>query len=814
MKIADGGAAKARNTDVLTAQAGNAVLNAAKAAVAAAAAAAEAARQAALRAARADGELLPAASTRVFAADAAVVPGSGRTYSAHEAMALASDDGGGGGLPPGQVGVLVEPGNGTTVMADDWLRAMKAGIGIGDPRLFDDYMRVQGGGLLQLAQALDPNQPPAGPDLLHKADLGSDAAAFAAPALQWLQAQHPDASFRLLAVEQPDPTLVPTQLVIEMRDGNGQPQQWMIDPPRDPLIAQMRAIDAASADPAWLERWQASFQTTDEAEYVPPGDPAFTARYLINTNFTGFVQSLEGLSSADQQQFMRSLAGTSLVPIALEREDVMVQVDATPLARGEAARSLASFVDTAAVDDLASSSVVPPVGTDATDWRQTLEALAQNPPTDVEGLKREIIRQSRGVTLSELNELATRDANALPAILNAVRPYPEIDFNRPLAIRFSGAEPGAASFDSMRFEGGVVVVETSLDRLLGAGANADLDANYAVADIPMTLRIPIPADASSLDWSNPSEEALALVDGQLASIGEVSLFLHGYQSTREVWQSDMQAWMDRSQGPVIGIAMGGMGSEGHFLGSGESMLTPRQYAFHTMEALDRLGLYGKELNVVGHSMGGAAALQMGLATERLVAAGADRPDVRYVLLEPAPSGDSVPFLTSTPGISSAISLQNWAGTTSILGIDLDALAYAGNSALVGTIIDQLLPVASERIQSVHEGFAAGAGFEQLRATASGLTGQPETDPNEIQAFLSRNAVLVVAGDLDVIVATPVVQGIFAPENVLVAHGDHYAHLEDPAVLAAAEALLARPFEAPASTSTGATGGGGGRAHVR
>jgi hypothetical protein len=185
---------------------------------------------------------------------------------------------------------------------------------------------------------------------------------------------------------------------------------------------------------------------------------------------------------------------------------------------------------------------------------------------------------------------------------------------------------------------------------------------------------------------------------------------------------------------------------------------------------------------------------MGLATERLVAAGAARPDVRYVLLEPAPAGDSVPFLTSTPLISAAISLQNWAGTTSILGLDLEGLAYGGNSALGGPIVDRLLPLAPDSIKDVHKQFAEGAGFEQLRATASGLTGQPEADPSEVQAFLARNPVLVAAGDRDAIVATPVVQGIFESANVLVLHGDHYAHVEDPAILDAAQALFARPFD--------------------
>jgi pimeloyl-ACP methyl ester carboxylesterase len=228
-----------------------------------------------------------------------------------------------------------------------------------------------------------------------------------------------------------------------------------------------------------------------------------------------------------------------------------------------------------------------------------------------------------------------------------------------------------------------------------------------------------------------------------------------------------------------------------------------------MEALDRLGLYGKDLDIIGHSMGGAAALQMGLATERLVAAGAEQPDVRYVLLEPAPAGDSVPFLSSTPLISSAISLQNWAGTTAPLGLNLEGLAYMGNAALAGPIIDTLLPLAPDGIKNVHKGFAEGAGFEQLKATAGGLTGQPEPHPVEVLSFLARNPVLVVAGDKDSIVATPVVQGIFGSKNVLVLHGDHYAHVEDPAVLDAAQALFARPFRGHLPG-----GGGGGPLRVR
>src|SRR5262249_59106182 len=157
---------------------------------------------------------------------------------------------------------------------------------------------------------------------------------------------------------------------------------------------------------------------------------------------------------------------------------------------------------------------------------------------------------------------------------------------------------------------GSVVVDTSIDKLLGN--QADLDATYGVSDVPMTIRIPVPTGGGE-DWSNPTADQLDLLNDQVKTIGGVSLFMHGYQSTRAVWDTDMQKWMDASPEPVIGISIAGMGSEGNFMGNGDSMFTAKQYAFDTMAVLDRLGLYGKELNLVGHSMGGAAVLQMGLA---------------------------------------------------------------------------------------------------------------------------------------------------------------------------------------------------------
>jgi pimeloyl-ACP methyl ester carboxylesterase len=301
--------------------------------------------------------------------------------------------------------------------------------------------------------------------------------------------------------------------------------------------------------------------------------------------------------------------------------------------------------------------------------------------------------------------------------------------------------------------------------------------------VPMTIRIPLPAGISKdIDWSHPRREDFAVLNGQIQDIDSAAVFMHGYQSDRRVWTTDMQQFMDLSPEPTIGIAFAGMGSEGDFLGSGDSPLAPKQYAFDTMEALDRLGLYGKDLTVYGHSLGGAAALQMGLATDRMMAKGGPRPDVDYVLLEPAPSGDSVPFLTR--GLTSAlISVQNEMGswpnpdftTMTEPVITGPALATLGNLLVGGAVVADLMPGAPDYIQGVHSSFAATAGFPQLKATAAGLVTQAEPDPAEVAAFMRNNHVLVVAGAQDKIVSTDAVLGLF-DGHVLVVPGNHYAHL--------------------------------------
>jgi pimeloyl-ACP methyl ester carboxylesterase len=360
----------------------------------------------------------------------------------------------------------------------------------------------------------------------------------------------------------------------------------------------------------------------------------------------------------------------------------------------------------------------------------------------------------------------------------------------------------------------VAIVDTSLNRLIGdLGEATRLAETYGVADLPLTVRIPLPEGAPT-DWSDPTAEQIELLSQRVQDIGSVSVFQHGFQSDRRVWAADMQRWMDLSPEPAIGIAIAGMGSEGDFRGSGPSPLTAKQYAFHTMEALGALGLYGKELNLYGHSMGGAAVLQAGLATDRMVEGGTTRPNVNYVLLEPAPTGDSVPFLTEGPW-SGLINFQTGLGAAGWLG---DGISQATN--LVGSwlVVNNLIPGAPEYVQDVHESFPRSGGFDQLKATAQGLVLQAEPDPAEVRAFLAANHVLVVAGSQDRIVSTDAVQGLFDGE-VFVVPGNHYAHL--PSEIAEENHFgdveqRVREFleERPRAGGSTGSGGGGGSSHVR
>jgi pimeloyl-ACP methyl ester carboxylesterase len=732
--------------------------------------------------------------------------------------------------PPEQQPVTVRPDAGVTDVVEDWVRGGANGIGMGDPALYRNSMGSQQPQLESFARTLLPEAPRVPANAVLDPDPLRAAQDLMDPALAAVQARYPDADVRLVAVEA-GAVQVPNgysmqdaPFVIEVQNGS-ETEHFTVQPPSDYASQQMAVGQALAADPALLDSWYSASQRNAHPAFQDYGDAQMS--YNMTAANGGLPVAVEGIAAMPpeaQAAFYEAYADAALVPVVVEPDQVLVSVDASAVASGAAPASFESTVNAGAVDGLRESTALPaPSGVSSQDWRAALETMQANPPGSIQELETAML-QVPGMTADTLRYLKAGDPGAVPAVYSLVSGPPDIAFNDQLDLSIlPGGRGQPATFDSIAYETvtmpdgttrGVAVIDTSLDRLLGD--QADLDQTYAVSDIPMTIRVPLPAGAPT-DWTHPTTEQFAMLNGQIQSIGTTDLFLHGYQSTREVWNRDMQDWMNLSNGDSIGIAMAGMGSEGDALGTGSSPFTPRQYASHTLEALDRLGLFGKEINVVGHSMGGAAAMEMGLAVDELAAGGLEHPDMRYVLLAPAAGPDSVPFLTQ--GWESAlISVQNFLGTgptepTSVDGYPVitgPGLAYIGNDLVGGLVVGHLIPGAPDYIQGVHSDFANVGGFPQLAATAYGLTNQGYPDPAAVERFMANNPVLVVAASEDKLVAPEVVEDVFGPDVLTVA-GNHYAHLpvdgdatSQAEIFRRAAEILNAPFAAQGG------GGGGGR----
>ncbi len=388
-----------------------------------------------------------------------------------------------------------------------------------------------------------------------------------------------------------------------------------------------------------------------------------------------------------------------------------------------------------------------------------------------EALSEIAARDPKGLAQEWVQAQTKRDANFLPSLLNSVSPYPDLKFNEPLRLRLDRFE--APVFRSVETSGEPRVqaeVKTSLASLVGGDpAFAAFRETYATTDVPLTIRVNLPERAP---------HTVGEVNRALESAPTVNWFMHGYQSNRTVWEPELARWDDLVDGDSISIAVGGMGAEGHFAGTGASPLTPKQYAFQMLSAMDLLGLGGKQkVNVIGHSMGGAAAYEMGRALADRVAAGlpGEPPPMSFVLLAPALAPDSVSFLHH-PFYGSLIRLENRVGSQAPATL----MDLVGKTGVPAAVVDSLLPGAPRSIREIHAGFND---FAQLRATAQGLLSQPNPDPLEVQAFLERFPTLVVAAGDDRLVDPRVVQRVFGQENVLLLEGrNHYPHLPQNGVL--------------------------------
>ncbi|MFN8613044.1 MAG: alpha/beta hydrolase [Vulcanimicrobiota bacterium] len=236
-------------------------------------------------------------------------------------------------------------------------------------------------------------------------------------------------------------------------------------------------------------------------------------------------------------------------------------------------------------------------------------------------------------------EVAARLAsspNRLPCLLAESRQVPPLKFGRRLNFDCSGLKNEQISFDDRTGQVQATVV-TSLNQLLGTrGRAAQIAEDYASADIPLKLTIPLGNGQAGQFRKLPLVAKRQLLNTGLRAAPGVTCLVHGFQSTKEIWDSTQKSWI---QPGFVGLACDGFGSGGEAKSDGSAPYTPKQYAFQMLETLDALGLLGaKQLHVVGHSMGGAAAGEMAVALDK---AGYDG-QARFLLMAPACSPDHLP----------------------------------------------------------------------------------------------------------------------------------------------------------------------------
>lgn len=231
---------------------------------------------------------------------------------------------------------------------------------------------------------------------------------------------------------------------------------------------------------------------------------------------------------------------------------------------------------------------------------------------------------------------AQKHPNFFPSLLANARPYPPLKCTGRVAFDFQQVPAKDIHFASR--QGRVYAeVTTSLNQLLGdTPRTRQIAEDYASDDISLKLTIPLGDGPASGYQSMPVAAKRQLLKNGLKAAPQLTTFVHGFQSTKEIWDSSAAQWTDPKS---VAIAFDGFGGDGQARSDGSSPYTPKQYGFQVLEALDALGLLGgKELKVVGHSMGGGASAEMAVALDKAGYTG----EANFVLMAPACSADHMP----------------------------------------------------------------------------------------------------------------------------------------------------------------------------
>lgn len=251
---------------------------------------------------------------------------------------------------------------------------------------------------------------------------------------------------------------------------------------------------------------------------------------------------------------------------------------------------------------------------------------------------RQFLADHGGPGQGATEQLARQHPNFFPSLLTQLRAHPPLALKGKLQFDFSSVP--AASIRFVSRPGGRVEAEvtTSVNQLLGDSRRAgQLAEDYASDDVGLKFRIPVGEGKASDFQALPLEARRQLLKQGLQSAPQLTTMVHGFQSTKEIWDSTAHTWMEEGG---VGLAIDGFGASGQARSDGSAPYTPKQYAFQVLESLDALGLLGgKDLKVVGHSMGGAATGEMAVALDK---AGYSK-KAEFVLLAPACSPDHMPI---------------------------------------------------------------------------------------------------------------------------------------------------------------------------
>ena len=265
--------------------------------------------------------------------------------------------------------------------------------------------------------------------------------------------------------------------------------------------------------------------------------------------------------------------------------------------------------------------------------RAVLEALQNASDKKVKFRSTRELREALG----DAGAPAAKHPNLLPALLANARQHPPLSCKGRLAINLSEVPARSIKFHS--HQGRVFAeITSSVNQLPGNSSRAErLAQDYACRDVSLKLTVPL-GEGNARDYRDLALPAKRqLLTQALKAAPGITALVHGFQSTKEIWDSTTHEFLDQGS---IGIACDGFGSNGQALSDASAPYTPKQYGFQMLETLDALGLLGgKNLKVVGHSMGGAATGEMAVALDKSGYSGS----AQFILMAPACAPDHMPI---------------------------------------------------------------------------------------------------------------------------------------------------------------------------